>query len=197
MFIQPLPVYLLAGGQSSRFGSDKALALLAGEPLLARVANLLHPYASSMHVVTAPGRSYGQLGFDCLVDTRSEAGPLAGLETALEHCRSQGSSWLLLASCDVWRVTGTELEALLTAPRTGCEAVAWKANGIWQPLWALYHTSLLFEVGRRLDAGAAAPRRLLDAISVSVLDGTRLNWVQINRPEDLEAARASFEAEAD
>lgn len=197
MSIQPLPVYLLAGGQSSRFGSDKALALLGGEALLTRIATLLEPYASSLHVITAPGRSYQPLGLDCLFDVRSKAGPMAGLETALEHALHQGSDWLLLASCDVWGVTGIELDTLLTAPRAGYQAVAWRADGIWQPLWALYHTRLLPEVRRRLDAGEAAPRRLLAEIPVQTLDGSGLDWIQINRPEDLKAARASFGAEAD
>ena len=42
---------VLAGGRASRFGSDKALALFAGEPLLGRTLRLLGKQVLHLSVV--------------------------------------------------------------------------------------------------------------------------------------------------
>ena len=49
--MEKVPVYILAGGRSSRFGHDKAMARLAGVPLLSRVGTLAAPFASRITVV--------------------------------------------------------------------------------------------------------------------------------------------------
>ncbi|HEY9840887.1 MAG TPA: NTP transferase domain-containing protein, partial [Candidatus Obscuribacterales bacterium] len=63
-----LPVYLLAGGRNSRFGSDKARALLGGSPLILQVARLLHPYAADLKVVATTAGAYADLGLETLAD---------------------------------------------------------------------------------------------------------------------------------
>lgn len=179
-----LPVYLLAGGKSSRFGSDKARALLGAKPLLLRQAEILAPIATSLTVIADKAGKYADLGQRTLADLHPGAGPLAGLETALADCRQE---WLLLASCDCYGISRAQLDELLTAPRAGKQAVAFK-NEFWQPLLALYHRGLLPEVRHRLDQGRHALWRLLAEVETTKLDGADLNWLQINRPADLRLA---------
>ena len=51
------PVYVLAGGQSSRFGADKALAPLDGKPLILHVLEAFAPIAGpACAVVDRPDR---------------------------------------------------------------------------------------------------------------------------------------------
>ncbi|HEY9842313.1 MAG TPA: molybdenum cofactor guanylyltransferase [Candidatus Obscuribacterales bacterium] len=190
---EALPVYLLAGGRSSRFGSDKARALLGGSPLILQVARLLSPYAADLKVVAASSGAYADLGLETLADTYPAAGPLGGLYTALSDCRTHAEfPWLLLASCDCWGVRPDQLETLLRAPRTGCLAVAFKTSH-WQPLWALYHTDLLAEVETRLSTGQGALWHLLDAVSAQAIElGSDPGWIQINRPVELERANRRF-----
>lgn len=182
-----MPVYVLAGGASRRFGSDKARALLAGRPLLLHVAARLEPFATRLQVVGAVSDAYADLGLGGPGDLRPGAGPLAGLEAALADAAAQTEPWILVASCDIWGVTEVQLEALLAAPRRGVQAVAWKTADHWQPLWALYRVSLLDEVRRRLCLEQGALWRLLNCVPVQALDGRELNWLQLNRPEALRA----------
>ena len=181
---QIVPVYLLAGGLSSRFGSDKALAEISHRPLILHQADLLRPFASSLKVIADQARKYQALGLETLADDWSQAGPMGGLQRALQDVVED---WFLLASVDVWAVRPEQIFSLLSADRAGQQAIAYRHDK-WQPLWALYHRSLLSEVNHRLADDQRALWRLLEAVSALALDGSGLSWIQINRPVDLERA---------
>lgn len=88
---------ILAGGQSRRFGSDKAQALFEGEPLIERVHAALSAQTSKVIVV---GRPYP--GYDAIPDQPEGGhGPLAGLNAALVHARDGGFDAVLSAGVDV------------------------------------------------------------------------------------------------
>ncbi len=87
---------VLAGGQSSRFGSDKALAELGGQTLLARAAAALAAHCDAVIVVgrsdapvpTIPDRPAGGLG------------PLGGIAAALHHAARHGYADVLTCGVD-------------------------------------------------------------------------------------------------
>lgn len=87
---------VLAGGQSRRFGSDKAEALLAGRTLLARTLDTLRPHCDAVVVV---GRS--ATGAPDIADwPRPGMGPLGGLAGALRHAATEGFGQLLSLPVD-------------------------------------------------------------------------------------------------
>ncbi len=191
-----LPVYILSGGRSSRFGHDKALAEIQAVPLIVHQAELLKPWASSVSVIAEQANKYQNLGLWTLVDSQADAGPMGGLQRALQDLEKQQSDWLFLASVDVWNITEAQLAALFCAPRQDVLAIAYQ-QAKWQPLWALYHRELLTAVNQRLAAGQGALWRLLDAVPSLALDGSGLDWIQINRPIDLKRANAMLPGQND
>lgn len=87
---------VLAGGQSRRFGSDKALAELDGESLIARAAKVLGAWCDGVVIV---GRSEGPAV--CVPDWPAPGmGPLAGLAGALRHARDHGYDSVLSIGVD-------------------------------------------------------------------------------------------------
>ena len=77
---------VIAGGASRRFGSDKALALIDGQPMIAHVVAALRPQVDELVIC---GREW--LDLVSLPDRRSgNCGPLAGLESALHHAVDNG-----------------------------------------------------------------------------------------------------------
>lgn len=88
---------IFAGGQARRFGSDKALALVDGAPLLAHVAVRLAPQVDHLVVV---GRAWADLAS---VADRPEGrqGPLAALAGALAYARAHGYADVLTSGCDL------------------------------------------------------------------------------------------------
>jgi len=118
-----LPVYILAGGRSSRFGSDKARATVNNIPLVVRLHKIISAQVSSQVFVVANAvDAYSDLGLTTLGDAIPELGPVSGIATALEHAHklitlasdqnasetkpqsSQvvvPSQWSLIVSCDL------------------------------------------------------------------------------------------------
>lgn len=93
---------LIAGGQSRRFGSDKALALVGGKPLLAHVIAALEP---QVETVVICGRQWP--GLTSLSDRPApDQGPLGGICAALHHARADGFDAVLTAGCDTLPVPG-------------------------------------------------------------------------------------------
>lgn len=91
---------ILAGGQSSRFGSDKALALHDGVALIDHVAAALVGQSDTLAVV---GREYG--GFPAIDDRPSPGlGPLGAIAGALHWARCNGFAAVLSAPCDALRL---------------------------------------------------------------------------------------------
>ena len=75
-------VFVLAGGQSTRMGRDKALLLLGGQTLLERALALAHRVAPRVAVL-GPREKYAATGERIIEDEFSDCGPLAGIHAAL------------------------------------------------------------------------------------------------------------------
>lgn len=88
---------ILAGGQSRRFGSDKAEALFEGRALLEHVADALRPQTADLVVA---GREWP--GLPKIADLpEAGIGPLGGLAGALDHAWRHDFDAVLSAGCDV------------------------------------------------------------------------------------------------
>ena len=93
---------LIAGGQSRRFGSDKALALIGGKPMLAHVIEALEHQVDE---VVMCGREWP--GLSSIADRpAADQGPLGGICAALHHAQENGFDAVLTAGCDTLPVPG-------------------------------------------------------------------------------------------
>lgn len=89
---------ILAGGQSRRFGSDKALADLGGQPMITRVADALAPFVERIVVCGHPAPPSGM---ERVADLpHPDLGPLGGLAGALQYAQRHGYAGVLSVGCD-------------------------------------------------------------------------------------------------
>lgn len=162
---------VLAGGQSVRFGSDKALAVLGGETLLDRSVAWL---ASHCDAVVVAGRETAAA--PCVGDWPAAGmGPLGGLAAALRHAREEGYDAVLSIGVDSPGLPDDLVRLLNPAP--ACLA-AQPVAGLW-PVSALAVLEEILTGSERrsmLHFAERAGARLVD------LDETPAN---INTPEDL------------
>lgn len=160
---------VLAGGRSSRFGSDKALAVWAGRTLLDHAVASLAPH---VEMVVICGRAGG------LADRPApDMGPLGGLNAALHHAAEQGFDAVLTTGCDM-PVYPAELAKALA----GSGAAVLKGQqlmGYWPASLAPLLDAHLAQDNNRSIYG------WLDRIGARIIE--RPEWVlpNINRPEDL------------
>ncbi len=102
---------ILGGGASSRFGSDKAVALLEGRPLIEHVADAL---AVQCAAVLVAGRDWA--GLMRVDDVPAPGlGPLGGLAGALAYARANGYDAVLSSGCDLPRLP-RDIASRLGAP---------------------------------------------------------------------------------
>lgn len=177
--LQLPPAYILCGGRSERFGTDKALVEIAGQTQLLRLTAALKSAGHQVAYVADRADRYQQLDINCLSDTLPNAGPLAGLATALTHRAAWlaadqsglAAGWLWLINCDQTQWNPAWNDELLAAiqqrslvqPGHPVVACAYH-DATWQPLPALYHCHLISQVQQRLISRQLSLHGLLDEL---------------------------------
>lgn len=164
--LQPLPGVtgvVLAGGGSTRMGSDKAALPIAGEPLLRRVVRRLH--AALTEVIVIGPRDLADLVPDVMVlaDMRPGMGPLGGMETAL---RTVSAKYIFTVACDMPFLEPRLVRAMgeLALRDSGVDAVVLRTERGTEQLHAVYARSCLPTIQRQLDANDLALRHLLSRL---------------------------------
>ncbi len=147
---------VLAGGQSRRFGSEKAAALLDGRPLLDHALDALDGCAPL--AVSAPAGSRAEAlararGLAVLADDpAAPRGPLAGVRAGLAWAAGQGADWLAVVPCDGPGAPADLVARLAQAAGAGPGAAAVSPSGP-EPLHAVWRTDLLAALDAALASG--------------------------------------------
>ena len=174
------PVYILAGGQSRRFGSDKAREIIQGQPLILLLANTLREGSRRVSVVARKTDAYGDLGLRTIGDEIPGKGPLGGILTAL---RDAGDDpWVGIVACDWVGVAAQWLRRLESS--TGHGDVILFESTREQPLFGLYRASLASKIAERIGSDQLKMQDLLAAINVARVPAPRgwMDGVNMNRP---------------
>ena len=194
---------ILAGGESRRMGSNKALLSLDGQPLIARTAACLRPLADDLIVVTNTPEAYqflvadfaARLIPDALPARSALVGLYSGLRMARGDLRISGSTHIsaLAVACDMPFLNPALLGFMLTLAQAGYDVVVPQVNDLLEPLHAVYRpASCTPAVERHLLAGdrrmisfyAAVQVCQVTAADVARFDPGRLSFVNVNTPEE-------------
>ena len=137
---------LLAGGQSSRMGADKASLDWRGAPLWQHQLRLAAEINADEILIS--GKSDGPYRAAAIVisDAAPDIGPLAGLAALLSAMKSK---WLVTVAVDMPYLTGETLRELLAA-RESCIGVVPRIGELAEPLAAVYPRTLQPLVAERL-----------------------------------------------
>jgi len=187
--------FILAGGASSRMGTDKSQLLIDRQTFTERISETLLKLTDSVILV---GRQLDTSVLPSVPDVYPQWGALGGLHAALTACKRD---WAIVAACDLPFVTG-DLFSFLAALRLDHEAVVpIQPDGRPQPLAALYRVdpclqraTELIEAGRRrpLDLLEAVKTRWVSFDEIRNLEQSERFFVNINTPSDYyEATRGN------
>jgi molybdopterin-guanine dinucleotide biosynthesis protein A len=128
---------LLAGGKSSRMGQDKATLEWEGQVLWKRQIGLLESLNPEQLLISGrPDGPYVGSGYEIVYDRQSGLGPLAGLQSLLERCKTPR---LLVLAVDMPWMTRSVLEELLA----GEKSLVPHHDNWWEGTAAVYPVSLL------------------------------------------------------
>lgn len=165
---------LLAGGDSTRFGSDKALAVWRGQTLIEQALDALRGCADELVIC---GRKWP--GWQSLNDRpETGIGPLGGLNAALHYAVATGYEGVLCAPLDVVPLVANL--ALLARQSRPAVIAGQRAVGLWP-------VSLADELDAYLASGQRSIRGWVEvsgALEIPEIEPMR----NVNRPDDLDAS---------
>lgn len=189
--------FVLAGGRSSRMGTDKALLKVGGRTLLETALSVVRSIAADAAVVgdRAKFSAFGTV----IEDTYPGAGPLAGIHAALRHSSADLN---VILAVDLPFVStellsflldcAEETDAVVTVPRT--------ASG-FQPLCAVYRPAFAAAAEEALKEGknkidplfSCVPTRIISESELTAAGFAEKVFSNLNTPEDVQAAMPEFQ----
>lgn len=184
-----------AGGQSSRMGQDKALMPFLGQLLIERVVKRLIGTADELLITTNRPDAFASLALPLVSDIIAGRGALGGLYTALAAAHG---AVVAVVACDMPFVRPdlllAERDMLI---REAVDVVVPCSPDGLEPLHAVYRReTCLPAVEAALRAGErkviswypAVRAREMTQQEVAALDPEFRSFININRPEEFQAA---------
>ena len=187
---------ILAGGKSSRMGTNKALLEVGAGAMLVRTAELLRPLVDELFLVADDEAPYVRLGLPVIPDVHPGRGAVGGIHAALRHA---AHPLVLCVACDMPHIGRGVVELLLGSARPGDDALLPRIGGLPEPLLAVYARTAHAGFERAIRAGRLRVVDALEGLRVRYVDEPELraadaalrSFVNVNTPEELAAARAA------
>jgi molybdopterin-guanine dinucleotide biosynthesis protein A len=185
--------FILAGGNSTRMGTDKAFLELGGQTLLARAFEIAGSVAREVRIV-GDAQKFARFG-GVVEDEYRDRGPLGGIHAALT---SSATELNLILAVDLPLVEIKFLDYLISqARRTHATVTIPRAAGGWQPLCAVYRKQFSGVAERALREGRNKIDALFAEVETSVVSGEALRdagfsesmFQNLNTPDDCEAVK--------
>lgn len=185
---------VLAGGQSSRMGFNKAEAEMHGESMLIRMIEKLKEITPII-VVSSGSASYPNIPWMQIPDMYPQCGPMGGIYSVL---KTSNTSLNLVVSCDIPLVSRSLLEYIVSAAvkSNALITVPVDENGQLQMICAVYHKDVLPILKQQIDSHLFKMKNLLDLLTVEYVRITKEHplfdenaFMNVNSPINLEEAR--------
>jgi molybdenum cofactor guanylyltransferase len=178
--------FILAGGQSSRMGTDKAMLQIDGKTLMERAIEICKPICHEI-LISSNNPKHGNFGFTVVSDEIKNCGPMGGVYSCLNKSETD---WNLMLSVDSVFVPNDFIKFLISKTGVVDAVVPIHKNGK-EPLIALYHKNCLTVIQEKLDLKDYKLHHLLDSLHTRFVDVDA--WIKkypeifrnFNRPEDL------------
>lgn len=192
---------ILAGGKSSRYGTDKALIRIGEQTIIEKLFRELSSVFANTIIIANDKAPYTFLNSPVYSDIIRNIGPLGGIYSALTFA---GSDKVFFLSCDLPYMTGDFIRFIAEHP-SGRPIVLPVTNGIIQPLCGIYSKSCLPVIMKMIgEEGAHAnpdepkkwkysPLVLIEEMKAELIDVAahypvydEKLFYNINHPEDYE-----------
>lgn len=167
---------ILAGGKSSRMGSDKGFVMYGGKPLIQYAIDLLKNNTDEI-IIIANDKKYEQFGYPVFKDEIKDIGPMGGIYTGLLHC---STSYAFVLSCDMPFMSEVVVHHLIALKQqASCVVPVFK--GFSEPMCGVYHCSLQTQLKEKIDKNELIMQRFIkqaDALLVeaSTIAGYDEKW---------------------
>jgi molybdopterin-guanine dinucleotide biosynthesis protein A len=194
--------YVLAGGDSRRFGADKALHPIDGRPMIDHPIQVLDDLCNRVELIVKRPALYAHLGVPIREDLVARQTPLAGVLTAL---KSSDTEWNFVLACDLPAMAPYVLRRLACVVNFGADrrgasggissslgrelqAVVPRTPAGLQPLSALYARSAIEALEEAVAANRSMKEWLADITTCPVPFRDSPAFQNVNWRNDLPAS---------
>jgi len=182
---------IMAGGDSRRMGTDKAVLLLDGQTLLQSVIAVMQQVFPRVVISIRQPRPGIDLPQIC--DDQEHGGPLAGLAASLENI---ATPWAFAVACDMPFVVSEVVELLAGYRSEAYQAVVPVVHGHPQPLAAFYAKSCIETMRSQLATQQYSLRVVLQQLRVRYVDEAEMltadpdlrSFFDLDTPQDFAVA---------
>lgn len=176
---------ILAGGKSSRMGTDKGFVSYNNKPFVEHIIKAMQPLVDDI-IIISNNKNYEIFGFDCYNDLVKNAGPLAGIYTGLKYSKTENN---LIVSCDVPLINTEVLQKLTERTNDSSDIIQLQSKGKNMPLIAIYkkHCMNIFKEELKQDQRKVQKALQKFQVKTVVMDSNfEKHTTNINTIKDLE-----------
>lgn len=190
-----LTLAIMAGGKSSRMGTDKSFVTLLGKPLIEHLLDRLADLGEDERIlITNRPDDYAALGLPMFADVLPDKGSLGGIYTAITYSQSE---YTLVIACDMPFANPALLKYIMGLCDGTHDVIVPRVDGYPEGLHAIYSQACLAPIRKRLDADQLKVMgfysdvrvRYLDEAEYQSFDPKGLSFFNVNTPQELEEAR--------
>lgn len=184
---------ILAGGKSSRMGTNKSLLLIDHKPVIKHIVEELETCTDELVIIANEPTIYDFLHLKVYRDRYTDKGPLAGIETALYHVEADV---FMLAACDMPFIHASIYTFLLEKFEQH-DAIIPVYEKQMHPLAGLYKKSVLEKVQYQLENDILRVKSFFDQINVKYVENfqgisdklLKKHFFNMNNPEEYQEAK--------
>ena len=152
---------ILAGGKSSRMKFNKAFAEISGQPVIHIILDKFAALFEEIIIISNDPELYTYLGVPVYTDIYPRMGPVAGIHSALYHCRHDSA---FVMGCDV-PFMSMELVRMMISRLDGYDSVVPRLDNQLQPLAAVYSRRCLPVLTACLETNRVKLIRIFDELN--------------------------------
>lgn len=124
---------ILAGGKSSRMGSDKGIVELNKKKFIEHILDAVLPNVNEV-IIIANNNNYNYLGYKVIKDIIKDCGPLGGIYTGLMNSKTENN---IVVSCDIPFISSDLIKYIIENTNNADISVPVYKGNI-EPLCAVY-----------------------------------------------------------
>ncbi len=180
---------ILAGGNSTRMGENKAFLQIDGAPIIARIHTLVTELFEEVLIVTNEKDLFKNFQARVYRDLLPDKGALGGLYTGVFFSSFEYS---FCVACDMPFIRRSLVEFLIRNTKDEDAIVPRTSDGL-QPLHAIYSKTCLEAMRTVIDQGKYKIIDFYDLVKLKIieesdflhLDPLRESFINVNTPEEL------------
>ena len=161
-----MSAFILAGGESKRFGRDKSLYIYKNKPLIEHVFDVLKTIFIDISIISNDYDRYSYLRLPSFPDNINGKGPLIGIHSALCHSKTSNA---FIVACDMPNIDSKFIKYLISISM-GFDVIIPYINNNYEPLHAIYSRDCIVHIKKQIEDGERKISSFFDKVTVKKIN---------------------------